>query len=112
MPRSNPELAIAMGQRLSEVRNARGLTQEAVAEQAGIAYQQYNKAENGRVCLGSDSLLRICQVLQVSADYLLTGTCYGERFPDISAVLARMSDPQLHAAKQLLQCLSEFPTEK
>ena len=112
MPKTNPELAASMGKRLSDVRNARGLTQETVAERAGIAYQQYNKAENGKVCLGSDSLLRVCQVLQVSGDYLLTGSCHNERFPEISAILARMSVQQLHAAKQLLHCLADFPTEK
>ena len=50
-----------------------GLAQETVADIEDIAYQQYNKAENGRVCLGLDLLLRISAVLQISADYLLTG---------------------------------------
>ena len=46
MPRSNPELAAAMGMRMSARRRELGLTQEMVADLAGIAHQQYNKAEN------------------------------------------------------------------
>jgi len=45
MPRSNPELAAKMGKRMVIRRKELGLTQEQVAELAGIAHQQYNKAE-------------------------------------------------------------------
>ena len=48
MPRSNPELAVEMGMRMSARRRELGLTQEMVADLAGIAHQQYNKAENGK----------------------------------------------------------------
>lgn len=112
MPKSNPELAAAMGKRLAEVRTARGMTQEAVAEQAGIAYQQYNKAENGKVCLGADSIVRVCRTLQISADYLLTGTRHSDSFPDFATILEGMSSRQREIARQLLLNISQYPTEK
>lgn len=58
MPRSNPELAASMGMRMSARRRELGLTQEMVAELAGIAHQQYNKAENGRY----DECIEICDM--------------------------------------------------
>ena len=112
MPKSNPELAAAMGKRLSEARVARGMTQEAVAEQAGIAYQQYNKAENGKVCLGADSIVRVCRTLQISADYLLTGTQNSNSFPEIAAILEGMSDRQREAVIKFLLCITEDATKK
>lgn len=112
MPKSNPELAAAMGKRLSEARSAKGMTQEAVADQAGIAYQQYNKAENGKVCLGADSIVRVCQTLQISTDYLLTGTQHGNCFPEIAAILERMSNRQREAVIQLLLCINEYLTQQ
>jgi transcriptional regulator with XRE-family HTH domain len=43
------ELAAALGQRLIDLRQARGLTQEAVAEAAGISRNHYQLLEYGLV---------------------------------------------------------------
>lgn len=110
MPKSNPELAIAMGNRMAERRKELNLTQEAVAEMAGIAHQQYNKAENGKTCLGSDSLLRITQVLQISADYLLCGK-EDNRYYTIESILDQMTDSQIELATEMIKCITRFEVE-
>lgn len=109
MPKSNPELAAAMGKRMAERRKQLGLTQEKVAEGVGIAYQQYNKVEKGKSCLGSDTLLRVSKVLNISTDYLLTGTGDNTRYQDAIAILSQMSDRQLELAQQVLRCMADFP---
>ena len=111
MAKSNPELAAEMGRRMLCRRKELGLTQEQVAELAGMAHQQYNKSENGKTLLSSDSLLRIAVALKTSADYLLTGTDDMLRYYDTLKLLEKMSERQLALAQKVLQCMSEFSDE-
>ena len=112
MARSNAELALAMGKRMAEKRKECGLTQEAVAYMAGITHQQYNKAENGKTCLGSESLLRVSTVLKTSADYLLSGEKRSERYRETIELLDKMTDSQVHLANKLIQCVVEHEQDK
>ncbi len=105
MPRSNPELSNAMGKRMAERRKVLGLSQEAVAEAAGLGFSQYNKAENGKSCLSSDSLLRISEALRISADYLLTGNSDTSRYQNTVDILEQMDECQVRLANKLLQCI-------
>lgn len=107
MARGNLELAIAMGKRMAERRKARGLTQEAVAYMAGITHQQYNKAENGKTCVGSDSLLRISDALQTSADYLLRGEAFPDKYRELKLNLDKMTESQLKLANSIIYCISQ-----
>ncbi len=111
MPRGNPDLAIAMGLRIAKRRKELGLTQEKAADKAGIAYQQYNKAEKGRTCLSSDTLQRISVALDISADYLLSGNVREHKYADTIALLDRMSNRQCRIAVKILQDLLEFSQE-
>ena len=108
MARSNLEFASAMGTRMAKCRKDCGLTQEAVAEQAGITHQQYNKAENGKACLRSDTLLRVSNALQTSADYLLIGRKPSEKYITTIDLLDRMTDDQLKLANKMIQCIAEY----
>lgn len=111
MARSNLELAAAMGKRMAERRKACGLTQETVADMAGITHQQYNKAENGKTCLGSDTLLRVSTALQTSADYLLSGRESSEKYITTIGLLDKMTDGQIALANKVIQCIAEYSDE-
>ena len=86
------------------------LTQETVAELAGIAHQQYNKAENGKACFGADTLLRVSQALQTSADYLLIGK-QSTRCSNIEHLLDRLTEPQIELAAEMIKCITNFEVE-
>lgn len=111
MPRSNPKLAADMGKRMLIRRKELGLTQEQVAELAGIAHQQYNKSENGKTCLSSDTLLRVSNALKVSADYLLSGDTTQYRYYETLEVIEKMTDQQLKLANKVLRCMIQFSEE-
>ncbi len=114
MPRSNSELATAMGMRMYARRVELKLTQEVVAELAGITHQQYNKAENGKTCLGSDSLRKVSAALKISSDYLLTGKCTEEKYPEVISLLDGLTNNQIEMVQQVLKCMVQFcdKTEK
>lgn len=111
MARSNLELAAAMGKRMAERRKECGLTQENVADLAGITHQQYNKAENGKTCLSSDTLLRVSIALQTSADYLLCGRKNSEKYITTIDLLDKMTEGQLDLATKMIRCIAEYNTE-
>ena len=105
MSRYNIEFATAMGKRMQECRKKLGLTQENIADAANITHQQYNKAERGKCCLGSDTLRRVAQALHTSADYLLFGNSKTDRYQDTILILDKMSDKQIRMANAILWCV-------
>lgn len=66
-------LLTEMGLRISALRKQRGLTQEQLAEYAGVSGQTISTAELGKKALRPENIIKISIALGVSTDYLLTG---------------------------------------
>ena len=62
-----------MGLRIQELRKQMGMTQEALAERAGMTGQTISTAELGKKALRPENLVKLSYALGVSTDYLLTG---------------------------------------
>lgn len=60
-----------IGLRLRESRESRNMTQTQVAWAADLNLGNYNELEQGKRGPHGKTLYRLCQVLDVSADYLL-----------------------------------------
>jgi len=63
----------SVGDRIREIREARKLTQDQLAEQSGISKGFLSDVENNKRNVSSDNLLRVANVLGASLDYLLRG---------------------------------------
>ncbi len=63
------ELDIEIGQRLRRARLSKGLTQQGLAEQIGISFQQVQKYENGSNRVSSSRLLGIVGKLGIPITY-------------------------------------------
>lgn len=61
------------GDRIREIREARGLTQDQLAEQTKISKSFLSEVENNRRNISSGNLLRIATLLGTSMDYLMRG---------------------------------------
>jgi transcriptional regulator with XRE-family HTH domain len=61
------------GDRLRELRKSRGFNQEALGELLGASKQTISHWEGGRYEPNLSQLLRLCEVLQATPEYLLTG---------------------------------------
>lgn len=66
-----PELIEIVGRRIKALRQARGLTQDAVAEALGIAVKNVQRLEAGRQNLTLKTLAHVADVLDVEAHELL-----------------------------------------
>jgi transcriptional regulator with XRE-family HTH domain len=65
------KLAVLLGAAAREARTRLGLTQGDVAERMGMAMEVYSRMERGKMLPRAQTLRRLCDVLQVSADTLL-----------------------------------------
>lgn len=61
-----------IGNRLLAIRKRVGMTQAEVAEAAGLADRTYADIERGSVNMRVETILRICSVLHITPDEILT----------------------------------------
>lgn len=61
-----------IGNKLLTVRKRMGMTQAEVAEAAGLSDRTYADIERGTVNMRTETLLRICSVLHITPDEVLT----------------------------------------
>lgn len=62
----------AIGNKLLAIRKRLGMTQAEVAEAAGLSDRTYADIERGTVNMRIETILRICQVLHITPDEVLT----------------------------------------
>lgn len=61
-----------IGNKLLAVRKRMGMTQAEVAEAAGLSDRTYADIERGTVNMRTETILRICNVLHITPDEILT----------------------------------------
>lgn len=87
-PQKAPKIAM-LSKRLRERRLELNMTQNELADAAGVDQSQIWKYESGRTFPGADRLLTLCHVLDVSADWLLGIEPPDALTPDEAALLSR-----------------------
>lgn len=83
-----------MGQRLSKRRKQLGLTQEQLAEKAKTTTQTISTAETGRKALRPENILKLCDALDISIDYLFRGEFNNEDFTILSTKISQLTPEQ------------------
>ena len=63
-----------MRQNLKTLRKKNGLTLEALAEKLGVSTQMISNLELGKKAIRPENLAKVCELLDLSSDYVLTGT--------------------------------------
>lgn len=74
MLNKNESLASEIGKRIATRRNQLGLTQEQAAERSGLTQQFFASVETGAKNIRAESIIRVSKALNISTDFLLTGT--------------------------------------
>ena len=84
-----------MGERVKTKRLELGLTQDHLAEKAGISKSFLSDVECGRRSISAENLLDLGRAMGVSLDFLMTGEASGEQEDkEIPAPLARFAAEQ------------------
>ena len=68
-----------VGRRMSKRRKELGLKQYQVCEMIDVNYKYISNLETGRSVPSLDVIMRLCEALQTTPDYLLLGSDKGER---------------------------------
>ena len=95
------ELLKEMGQRILERRKQLNMTQETLANLTHLTSQTISYAEMGQKAMRPETMLKICEALGISADYLLRGKILEA---DTSLLQQKISTPPLGADYRQLYC--------
>lgn len=71
--RKPKELNKQIGERCRKAREAAGYTQEQLADQIGVSTQFLSDSERGITGMSVTTIIKLCGVLNISADFLLMG---------------------------------------
>lgn len=95
----------SIGNKLLAVRKRIGMTQIEVAEAAGLSDRTYADIERGSVNMRLETILRICEVLHITPDEILTRTTceMSPRQEEIMARLNTCSEKDRDTALRLLE---------
>lgn len=92
-----------IGARIKTARENRRYTQAQLSELIDVSPQFISDIERGMVGISFDTLTKMCQVLNVSADWLLFGS--GDISPSIELIIAklkRLNADQLQAINAMI----------
>ena len=100
-----------MGDRIKTARKNRGLTQEALAEKVDVTLYYMGEIERGTKTPSLDLFIRLVEVLDVSADYLLRdtvsiGNVYGDK--RMARKLENLTPRQRAAIEALIDTYIEY----
>ena len=103
----------AIGNKLLAIRKRAGLTQAEVAEAAGLSDRTYADIERGCVNMRTETILRICSVLHITPDEILTEenapltTQQGYLWERLNACSPTDKETALHLLSVYLQSLMD-----
>ena len=108
----------AIGRRIKAARKRGKITQEVLAERAGISTPHMSNIETGKTKLGLPTIIAICNILDVSVDELLCDSVIHSKtifeaeaqrlFEDCSPYETRILVDTLSAVKESLRTNRKF----
>ena len=106
-------VAMALGERIRELRKERGWSQAELGKRIGTDSQYVSRYKTGRITPSVDALVRLADILEVSTDYLVRDGAPARPWRattsassgDGSADLAELSEADQEVASQVIDAL-------
>lgn len=96
------DLVKQMGERIASRRNQLRMTQDKLAEAAGITPQTISTAELGKKALRPSNIVNICAALDFSPDYLLLGRISEVDISILAKKVSRLSPEQYRHLEDII----------
>ena len=106
------DLLKEMGKRIHDRRKQLHMTQERLAELAGITPQTVSTAELGQKAMRPDTIIKISTALEVSTDYLLLGKVTGDDQLLISPKVSELTPIQYRHLETIIESFVAAVKEK
>ncbi len=98
-----------IGQRICMRRKELKYTQEQLAEMMDVSVQMISNLERGNKAIRIDNLVKLCTILNVSADYILIGKRSEVEQDDIYKKMNMLSDDDFRMIMMLVDYCSNRP---
>lgn len=92
-----------IGQRIAARRKQLGWTQEQAAERSGLSHQFFACVERGIKNIRAESVIKISQAMDVSADYLLMGKSSAIDRGHLMDLMEPLNEIQLKCLEEILK---------
>ena len=100
----NNSLLIKMGERIAERRKALKMTQEELAEKIDVSIPMISNLEQGKKAIRPENLVKICSVLGLSADFILTGkTVTQQDYTALFSGIETLKPDEIELVKYLIE---------
>lgn len=95
-----------MGQRIMVRRKSLRMTQEELAEKLGVSTQMISNLELGKKAIRPENLAKVCSVLELSADFILTGTNTKTAVDAVAEKLIRLTAEELQMVNEMIDYMN------
>lgn len=97
-----------IGRRIQARRKQQGLTQEQLADRMNVSIQMVSNLERGNKAIKIENLINLCQILNVSTDYILTGKETQNDFHALTERIQKLSQTNRKMIEMLVDyCIEE-----
>ena len=102
-----------VGKRLRRIRSQMEMTREQFAEQVGISPQFLAEIETGKKGMSTETLFKICNRFNLSADYILMGKTSSAQLSDpVQATLNHFPKPYIELTEEIIKAIEKVVTAK
>ena len=95
-----------MGQRIMVRRKSLRMTQEELAEKLGVSTQMISNLELGKKAIRPENLAKVCSVLELSADFILTGTNTKTAVDAVAEKLIQLTAEELQIINEMIDYMN------
>lgn len=102
---------VIIGKRIKEARKNKNYTQESLAEYLNVSIAYVSRIERGATKLNLETLIKICEFLDNSAAYILTGSIYSSEDylrNEITDMLRNCSPEKVKLIANVIKPIIEF----
>ena len=100
------EFLKGMGRRIMVRRKTLRMTQEELAEKLGVSTQMISNLELGKKAIRPENLAKVCEVLGLSADFVLTGTNTKTAVDAVAEKLAQLTAEELQMVNDMIDYMN------
>ena len=96
-----------MGQRIMIRRKALHMTQDELSEKLGVSTQMISNLELGKKAIRPENLARVCDVLGLSADFVLTGSNTNTAVDAVAEKLTQLTEEELKLVSDMVDYMND-----
>ena len=100
-----------MGKRIMLRRKALRMTQEELAEKLGVSTQMISNLELGKKAIRPENLSKVCEVLELSADFVLMGSNTKTAVDSVAEKLVQLTAEELQMVNNMIDYMNNKKRE-